>query len=77
MSSAAALLAYLRALPRDVVVQPMALATLAAVMGEDYPTAARDLWFWERSALAKQLRAIGFVGVLSRDGEQLFFVRTG
>ena len=72
-----ALLAYLRALPRNVVVQPMTLAKLAAVMGEDYPADVRDVWSWERSELARRLRADGFVGVLSRDGDVVTFVRTG
>ncbi len=59
-----ALLTYLCALPRNVLVHPVALTSLAAIMSEP-------------SELAQRLRAIGFVGVLSRDGDQLTFVRTG
>ncbi len=72
-----ALLAYLCALPRSVLVHPVALASLAAIMGEPVPEEMRDVWFWERSELALRLRAVGFVGVLSRDGDLVTFVRTG
>ncbi len=72
-----ALLTYLCALPRNVLVHPVALTSLAAIMSEPVPDEMRDVWFWERSELAQRLRAIGFVGVLSRDGDLLTFVRTG
>ena len=77
MLFADALLAYLRSLPAERVVQTLTLAELDTLLGTPLPAEVHDVWYWERSATAQQLRVAGFLGVLGRDGDTVSFVRIG
>jgi len=77
MPLAAALLAYLRALPATSPPIILTLTEISARAGEPLPAEAQQSDFWAYSHLAQQLRAAGFVSILGPEGQRVLFARVG